>query len=339
MQSRRPAGRRRLPVLGWGVLDRCHPTRLDEDKLRDGYIRLYRAILEHPIFECCNEATLKVWITCLLLANWKPKTWFDGQRQVTIPRGSFVTSRSKLSLKCHLSEQRTRDSIDYLRKLDCITSQGTSHYSIITITKYDLYQFPVDLEEPTVDPTNNQPETQPITSGPPADNQRSPTTKEGNKERREEVNENPQTPAPPAALVLDSPGAVRPSLPANGNGKRHKPEMSAQQRQWFGRYLEAHPKNSVQVVSAENLWREKVHTEELAEKLIATLKRESVGDHTFMFGPGKWLADHLALYANGVEANQLSFAPAPARAAPRSTAGDRALALMAERLRNGERPL
>lgn len=185
--------------------------------------------------------------------------------------------------------------------------------------KYKLQKSPKSLQEKSNYTPQPEPETKPET---------------------EQKQENPQTPAPQAALVLDSPGTVRPTVPTNGNGKRHKPEMSAQQRQWFGRYLEAHPKNTVQVVSAENLWREKVHTEELAEKLIETLKRESVGDHTFIFGPGKWLADHLALYANGVEAKQLSFATAaPARAAPRSTAGDRALALMAERLRNGERPL
>ena len=138
--------------------------------MTNGYVRIYRSLLEHPILECCTEATLKVWIVCLLLANWKPKEWFDGQRQITIPRGSFVTSRSRLAIKCHLSEQRTRDGIDCLRKLGCLTTQVTNHYSVVSITKYDNYQCLSDRDEPAEDPTDNQQEAQRSTNGQPTVN-------------------------------------------------------------------------------------------------------------------------------------------------------------------------
>lgn len=79
--------------------------------------------------------------------------------------------------------------------------------------------------------------------------------------------------------------------------------MSAEQREWFREYLNTHPKNTLQPVKAEALWAEKVTEYGLARWLIDTLKRECVGDTTYVRGPWRWLEDHLVLYANGVRAN------------------------------------
>ena len=102
---------------------------------------------------------------------------------------------------------------------------------------------------------------------------------------------------PPAALALVPPPVKAPRK------KKPEPTMTAEQRERFGEFLGIHPKNTVQVVSAEKLWAEKVKDGETADWLIAALRRECLGDTTFMFGPGKWLADHLALRANGATAN------------------------------------
>jgi hypothetical protein len=51
--------------------DACHlggegGTQLTE---QNGYVKLHRALLEHPIFTQLSLATLKIWIYCLARAN------------------------------------------------------------------------------------------------------------------------------------------------------------------------------------------------------------------------------------------------------------------------------
>ena len=86
--------------------------------------------------------------------------------------------------------------------------------------------------------------------------------------------------------------------------------MSGQQREWFRQFLELHPKNSVQVASATKLWTEKVKSEACFEFLMVALRQECAGDTTYLLGTGKWLADHLELFANGVTAKPATAAAA-----------------------------
>lgn len=92
--------------------------------------------------------------------------------------------------------------------------------------------------------------------------------------------------------------------PDQSNGKRkRKPAsdltMTVEQRGWFQQYLAIHPKNTIQLRSATALWATKVTDVAVFDFLMACLNREIKGDVTYLKGPGKWLEDHLELYANG----------------------------------------
>jgi len=82
--------------------------------------------------------------------------------------------------------------------------------------------------------------------------------------------------------------------------KQKSSEMTVQQSTWFTDFLNVHPKPEIQTASAKRLWAEKVKTDECRTFLMNCLKQECVGDTTYMHGPGKWLADHLELYASGI---------------------------------------
>ena len=81
--------------------------------------------------------------------------------------------------------------------------------------------------------------------------------------------------------------------------------MSSEQREWLNEFLAFHPKNTIQTASATKLWAERVKDKPCFEWLMVQLKRECAGDTTYLHGPGKWLADHLELYAAGVEAHSV----------------------------------
>ena len=124
-----------------------------------------------------------------------------------------------------------------------------------------------------------------------------------------------EPPTPPASgetlfdeqTSTNSPSVVRPDVPPapqkRKNGSGHP--MSSEQREWLNEFLAFHPKNTIQTASATKLWAERVKEKPCFEWLMAQLKRECAGDTTYLHGPGKWLADHLELYAAGVEAHSV----------------------------------
>jgi len=92
--------------------------------------------------------------------------------------------------------------------------------------------------------------------------------------------------------------------------------MSADQREWLNEFLALHPKNTIQTASATKLWSERVKEKPCFEWLMAQLKRECAGDTTYLHGPGKWLADHLELYAAGITPVAPNGKPAKADETP-----------------------
>ena len=65
------------------------------DMENTSYIKLFRKLLNSPIFE--NEKALKVWIWCLLKATHKEREQLVGKTIVYLEKGQFVTGRKKAS--------------------------------------------------------------------------------------------------------------------------------------------------------------------------------------------------------------------------------------------------
>ncbi len=92
----------------------------------------------------------------------------------------------------------------------------------------------------------------------------------------------------------------------NGNGSKPKRRKSAtlsltlQQEEWFAEYLTEHPKGDCQTLASKKLFALKVTDKKVFDWVIGELRRQKVGDTTFMKGPWKWLQDQLERYASGV---------------------------------------
>lgn len=99
-----------------------------------GYIKLHRSMLEWEWYRDANTKAL--FLHCLLKANWEAGR-FQG---VEVPRGSFVTSLSKLALETGLTVKQIRTALNHLKATNEVASRTTSKFSVITIKNYDKYQ-------------------------------------------------------------------------------------------------------------------------------------------------------------------------------------------------------
>lgn len=100
-----------------------------------GYIKLFRKFTKWEWYDDINTKTL--FIHLLLTVNWKDGKW-HGQ---TIPRGSIITSLSKLASETRLSEQNIKTALKHLISTNEITQKVTKAYRVITIVKYADYQI------------------------------------------------------------------------------------------------------------------------------------------------------------------------------------------------------
>jgi hypothetical protein len=127
-----------------------------------GYVRLYRKLLENPVWTALAPSVLKVMLACLIKANWEPTSWYAGQGEATIPRGSFITSYARMAELCHLSIKQIRGSFEHLQRIGFASfsraytraevraqeeaPRGAYPCTLVTVLKYEVYQASVDDE-------------------------------------------------------------------------------------------------------------------------------------------------------------------------------------------------
>lgn len=106
------------------------------------WIKVHRRLLNSDVWE--NPQTLKVWIWLLLKANYKDKQVSikigTGFEDVLVKRGKVLFGRKSAAKELKLSESATYRCIKKLSSIGKITVKSNSHYSIITICKYEHYQ-------------------------------------------------------------------------------------------------------------------------------------------------------------------------------------------------------
>lgn len=99
-----------------------------------GFIKIYRSINEWDWWDDLN--TFRLFMTILILANWKDKKW----RGKKIKRGQLWTSLSTLSDESGLSIKQVRNSLEKLIKTNEVTSERANNGRLITVVNYDFYQ-------------------------------------------------------------------------------------------------------------------------------------------------------------------------------------------------------
>ena len=104
----------------------------------EGWIKVHRKLVN---WEWYNDINVKVvFLHLLLTANHKEKQW-KGQ---TILRGQKLTSIEHLADDVGLTIQQTRTALKKLKSTHEITIKTTNKNTLITIEKFNNYQFEID---------------------------------------------------------------------------------------------------------------------------------------------------------------------------------------------------
>ena len=138
-----------------------------EENKQKGFVKLYRSLLDWEWYQDAN--TMRLFIHCLLKANYKPKKW----QGIVVEAGSFVSSRSKMALELGMSEKEFRTAMKHLQDSGIVASKSTNRYTVYTVLNWNLYQ-----EE------GRQAASKWPAEGPASGQQRA-TTKEVKKEKKE----------------------------------------------------------------------------------------------------------------------------------------------------------
>ena len=102
--------------------------------MKSNFISLNRRILDWRWYKRPN--TFRLFVHVLLKANFKDKEW----ENITIKRGSFVTSYSHLAKELGLTVQQIRTAIRHLTETKEVSISTHTKYSVISVNKYDSYQ-------------------------------------------------------------------------------------------------------------------------------------------------------------------------------------------------------
>ena len=149
-------------------------------QIDEGYFKLYRKILESPIF--AHQTGLKIWIWCLAKANHKQKSVplkiGAGTSIVNIGVGEFIFGRLKAEEELGIDGSTIYRWIKKLELMEMISVKSSSHYSIVTICNWATYQVENIKERAATE--------QPLSSHRAATEQPLNTTKNDNNDKNKE---------------------------------------------------------------------------------------------------------------------------------------------------------
>ena len=100
----------------------------------EGWIKLSMTIFEWEWFY--DDIMLRGWIYLLLKANHKDGSWHG----LEVKRGQLVTSLSTMARDMRISMQQARRILSTLKQTYEIACEATSHFTLISICKYEFYQ-------------------------------------------------------------------------------------------------------------------------------------------------------------------------------------------------------
>jgi hypothetical protein len=114
--------------------------------MTESWLKLYRKLTQWEWYT--NSHMVHLYLHLLLTANVSDKP-FQGE---TIRRGQLLTSRNLLAQQTGMSEATVRRCLQRLCQTGEICIKATSRGTVITICKYDVYQYRDPADRPTDDP-------------------------------------------------------------------------------------------------------------------------------------------------------------------------------------------
>jgi hypothetical protein len=265
---------------------------------RGGYVRLYRMLLQSPIWTQLRPAVFKVAMYFLMKANYKQREWYDGSQQVAIPAGSFITSYGTTATECNLSVQQTRDAFAHLERTQFATYRRTPRWTLVTVMDWATYQ---------------------TTAGEENTEENTYTNRQGTPDK-EKKNRGTNTCASPGGNTRRSapsgnhPGATDGDVPFPSNrGPRGTSEgLTAEQDVWFSQWWPAYWRHKAKKPARE-AFAKHVRTEARFQEIMAATRAQTPE----MLAKHEKHRPHGATWLNGErwEDETEEAMPRPARAA------------------------
>lgn len=128
--------------------------------MREGYIKLYRSLLENPLYNIKPYSKGQAWITILLLTNHSAS--FINVKNgtlVKVEKGQCGYSEKALADLFGWSRGKLRRFLEQLKKEKMIQQKIVENHSIITVLNYKHYQIEQQKRSKTVQQTVQQTDT------------------------------------------------------------------------------------------------------------------------------------------------------------------------------------
>lgn len=105
-----------------------------------GYIYLERKIRDHWLWDDKPFAMAQAWIDLIFSANHEDKNIIWNGSKLTIRRGQFITSVSKLADRWGWNRKKVRRFLKALEMDNSLEVKVTTHGTTVTLVKYSDYQ-------------------------------------------------------------------------------------------------------------------------------------------------------------------------------------------------------
>ena len=104
----------------------------------DGWLKLYRSILDSAVFQ--DAEILKVWIWLLCNVAFEQHDTICYGKVIHLKPGQIATGRKKIAQCTDLNETKVYRALTAIKSLGNIEIKSTNKYSIITVVNWDKYQ-------------------------------------------------------------------------------------------------------------------------------------------------------------------------------------------------------
>ncbi|PIR68196.1 hypothetical protein COU49_02520 [Candidatus Nomurabacteria bacterium CG10_big_fil_rev_8_21_14_0_10_35_16] len=106
--------------------------------MEQGWIKLYRKILENPMIK--KPSYFSLWVILLLKANHKDNQMIWNDKNILVKEGQFISGRNELSKQSGIPPSTVERILKYFEKEQQIGQQKTTKFRFITIIHWKDYQ-------------------------------------------------------------------------------------------------------------------------------------------------------------------------------------------------------
>ena len=123
-----------------------------------GWVKLYRCLLDDPIWQCSTSEQKVILVTLLLMANHAEAKWQWNGRPYHCRPGQMITSLNSIRKKCgqKISIRKIQLALIRFEKMGFLLKQSSHINTLITICNWNSYQVRemLDVKDTVNEPLN-----------------------------------------------------------------------------------------------------------------------------------------------------------------------------------------